>query len=94
MLTTAFLLVITAAALVFIILCNTHRISDKSVRVPQQVFGMITVVLLIIASKIITEYDDKYTDQPSALDVYNGRTTLAITYVDSVPVDTTIVFKK
>lgn len=52
------------------------------------------MVLLIVVNAIIGECDDKYTNQPSALDVYNGKTTLAITYVDSVPVDTTIVFKR
>ena len=94
MLALAFGLVMIAVALVFVVLSNTHRISDKSVRVPQQVFVSITWVLLIIVGMIISECNNKYTDQPSALDVYNGKTTLAITYVDSVPVDTTVVFKK
>lgn len=30
---------------------------------------------------------------PTALDVYNGKTTLEITYKDSIPVDTVVVFK-
>lgn len=94
MLAVAFALVMIAASLVFVVLGNTYRINDKSVRVPQLIFGSIALVLLIIASRIIDESCDKYVDQPSALDVYNGKTTLAITYVDSVPVDTTIVFKK
>ena len=48
----------------------------------------------MIIDEYIDEYNDKYVDQPSALDVYNGKTTLAITYVDSVLVDTTIGFKR
>lgn len=31
--------------------------------------------------------------EPTALDVYRGKTTLEITYIDSVPVDSTVVFK-
>ena len=32
-------------------------------------------------------------DEPTALDVYRGKTTLEITYKDSIPIDTIIVFK-
>lgn len=32
-------------------------------------------------------------DEPTALDVYQGKTTLEITYKDSIPIDTIIVFK-
>ena len=31
--------------------------------------------------------------QPSAMDVYKGKTTLEITYRDGVPVDSVVVFK-
>lgn len=31
--------------------------------------------------------------RPTALDVYQGKTTLQITYRDSIPVDTIVVFK-
>lgn len=30
---------------------------------------------------------------PTALDVYRGKTTLQITYKDSIPVDSVVVFK-
>ena len=32
-------------------------------------------------------------DKPTALDVYRGKTTLEITYRDSVAVDSTVVYK-
>ena len=32
-------------------------------------------------------------DKPKAIDVYKGKTTLEITYKDSVPVDSTVVWK-
>ena len=34
-----------------------------------------------------------YEKNPSAMDVYQGRTTLEITYKDNVPVDSVVVFK-
>ena len=30
---------------------------------------------------------------PTALDVYQGKTTLQVTYEDSIPVDSVVVFK-
>ena len=38
------------------------------------------------------EYDH-YTIKPTAMDVYQGKTTLEITYKDGVPVDSVVVFK-
>ncbi len=32
-------------------------------------------------------------NKPKAMDVYQGKTTLEITYKDGVPVDSTVVFK-
>lgn len=34
------------------------------------------------------------TSDPQAIDVYRGRTTLEITYKDSIPVDSVVVFKE
>ena len=36
---------------------------------------------------------DKYEAHPTALDVYQGKTTLEITYKDGIAVDTVVVFK-
>lgn len=35
-----------------------------------------------------------YSKEPSAMDVYLGDTTLKVTYVDSIPTDSVVVFKK
>ena len=35
-----------------------------------------------------------YGDNPSAMDVYQGKTTLEITYKDGVPIDSVVVFKE
>jgi succinate-acetate transporter protein len=34
-----------------------------------------------------------YEEEPTALDVYRGKTTLEITYRDSVAIDSTVVYK-
>ena len=36
---------------------------------------------------------NQYETNPSAMDVYQGKTTLEITYKDNVPVDSVVVFK-
>lgn len=50
---------------------------------------IITSVLLTI---ILIDYISK--DELTALDVYQGKTTLEITYRDSIPVDSVVVWKK
>lgn len=35
----------------------------------------------------------KNPNTPTAIDVYQGKTTLEITYRDSIPIDTVVVFK-
>lgn len=32
-------------------------------------------------------------DRPTALDVYQGKTTLKISYIDNIPVDSIVVYK-
>ena len=34
-----------------------------------------------------------YTHKPKAIDVYEGKTTLEITYKDKLPIDSTVVWK-
>lgn len=50
------------------------------------VVGTIICLCLIAPSKS--------NDKPTALDVYQGKTTLEITYKDGVPIDSVVVFKK
>ena len=47
-------------------------------------------IFLMIAGII---YFSCYHLKPTALDVYQGKTTLEITYRDSISVDTIVVFK-
>lgn len=48
----------------------------------------ISAVMLVM---LFLSYENKNT--PTALDVYKDKTTLEITYRDSIPVDSVVVFK-
>lgn len=53
------------------------------------ILGSVSSVLLIIvgASCIYT------CKNPSAIDVYRGKTTLQVIYKNNVPIDTTVIYK-
>ena len=50
---------------------------------------MISSVFLFVAIQALCSKDT-----PQAIDVYNDKTTLEITYRDSIPVDSVVVFKE
>ena len=52
--------------------------------------GLIGCGITIIISLVIIATE---ADKPTALDVYQGKTTLEITYKDSIPIDSVVVFK-
>ena len=58
-------------------------------------YRFISALLLIISTFIFTELVSSYESRntPTAMDVYQGKTTLEITYRDSIPVDSIVVFK-
>ena len=58
--------------------------SDDPIAVLTAIIGVFIGLLL---------YMNATMNKPSALDVYRGRTTLQITYRDSMPVDTIVIFK-
>lgn len=51
---------------------------------------LLTLSVIILVTLISS---DENKNTPTALDVYEGKTTLQITYEDSIPIDTVIVFK-
>ena len=53
------------------------------------------VLLSIIGAVVFTAclIDALSDNKPTALDVYRGKTTLEITYRDSVAIDSTVVYK-
>ena len=55
-------------------------------------FALFGCILIVIGSAMsISSFHD---GEPSAMDVYQGKTTLEVTYKDGVPVDSVVVFKE
>lgn len=52
----------------------------------------VCIMLSVISGALIAIKIDS--SEPTAMDVYRGNTTLEITYRDSIPVDSVVVFKK
>lgn len=50
-----------------------------------------TVVFSILFGTTVTKVHNG--EKPQAIDVYRGRTTLQITYQDSIPIDSLVIFK-
>ena len=48
-------------------------------------------ILVCVGSMLVIAA--QYETEPSAMDVYRGKTTLEITYKDSIAVDSVVVFK-
>lgn len=72
-------------ALLFVGLLINFIVSDEH---PGVYFG--TFVACVGAILIAAH---KYESNPSAMDVYQGNTTLEITYKDGVAIDSVVVFK-
>lgn len=56
--------------------------------------GLILGMILGILPFLYQKWGNHIPEVPSAMDVYQGKTTLKTTYVDSIPVDSVVVFKK
>ena len=56
--------------------------------------GLNMISLAVNLNKLYSQNDNVEISQPTAKDVYDGKTTLRIVYEDSIPVDTIVVFKK
>ena len=52
-----------------------------------------TLVLVIWIGTSSYMFDCDTKDEPTALDVYRGKTTLEITYRDSVAIDSVVIYK-
>lgn len=73
----------------FIGIClTTAMTTENGVRFISILVCMFFAVILAL----VTKSDLSKTD-PKAIDVYRGKTTLEITYRDSIPIDSIVVFK-
>ena len=60
---------------------------------PEEIVCIITAIVFSIFFGIAS-YDIKKSDNPQAIDVYRGKTTLQVTYQDSIAIDSVVVYKK
>ena len=55
-------------------------------------YGLLGTIIVIIGIFILVH--NIKDNVPTAMDVYQGKTTLEITYKDGVPIDSVVVFKE
>jgi hypothetical protein len=71
---------------VVIVACVSALIGSCKSNIGLFVSSVFIIVLVICFTPLIKE-------EPRSIDVYRGKTTLQITYQDSIPIDTVVVFK-
>ena len=73
-------------ALTVLVLLMWIRPSDKEI-------DTMEFILLCLATMLVFGAFVVYGGSPMAIDVYRGKTALEITYKDSIPIDSVVVFK-
>ena len=81
-------LFISACVIVSLIIILKDSISDKATYDNTPIFFITIILNIIIAICLIINLR-----KPKAIDVYRDRTTLEITYKDSIPIDSVVVWK-
>ena len=79
---------ISACIIVSLIIVLKDSISDKATYDDTPIFFITMILNIIIAFCLIINLR-----KPKAIDVYQRETTLEITYKDSVPIDSVVVWK-
>lgn len=69
---------------IFLLKCITCSVTPVMICCTLFCVGVVTILCWTIDRDIT----------PAAMDVYQGKTTLSITYEDGVPVDSIVIFKK
>lgn len=82
---------IIAMLILLLVLCFGWNLFSKNTN-SKDVSCFCTAIISALLAGTLTNYNSK--NYPTALDVYQGKTTLEITYRDSVPVDSVVVFKE
>ena len=82
-------LIITAFGLIYIMSIIWNNLTDDN---NNRFFSAILLTMsAIMCVELFSSYENRNT--PTAKDVYEGKTTLEITYRDSIPIDTIVVLK-
>lgn len=82
---------IMAILILFLVIIFIWNVSSKDGD-NRAISCFFAVMVSVIITGVFIDY--KHKDKPTALDVYQGKTTLEITYRDSIPTDTIVVFKE
>lgn len=83
---------IWAIILIFIVVIfNDFRIAKVNKMFIDELFGN-TILSIILGALLLTFIQVKL-GSPEAIDVYRGNTELKITYIDTIPQDTVVVWK-
>lgn len=82
-------IVLTIVAAIIFIVANLLA-KDFDVFICDFFINIVVIVLIFIGITLIVE---SVSPTPQAIDVYRGNTTLQITYRDSIPIDSVVVFK-
>ena len=80
---------IIALLILLLVLAFVWNMSSKNI--DRAISCFFTIMISTILTGALIDYNSK--NNPTALDVYQGKTTLEITYRDSIPVDSIVVFK-
>lgn len=82
-------LIITAFGLIYIMSIIWNNLTDdNNIRSFSAIILTISAIMFV---ELFSSYENRNT--PTAKDVYEGKTTLEITYRDSIPIDTIVVLK-
>lgn len=82
-----FLYIAMIILIVCVLICfSTFTEEEEYILALKQII-IICMILISICGIVF------YTSKPTAMDVYQGKTTLEITYKDGVPVDSVVVWK-
>ena len=81
---------IIAILIFFLVIVFIWNVSSKDS--DRAISCFFTIMISVIITGVFIDY--KHKDNPTSLDVYQGKTTLEITYRDSIPVDSTVVYKE
>ena len=79
---------ISACIIIFLIIVLKDSINDNSTYNDIPIFFITMILNIIIAFCLIINLR-----KPKAIDVYQGNTTLEITYKDNMPIDSVVVWK-
>lgn len=86
--------VIIIGSIILILICTIIAIYDNNKNAKFDVgifFGIVLSILMVVEVVLLSEILEN--PRPTAMDVYQGKTTLEYTIRDSVKIDSVVVFK-